>query len=38
MKYEEFINTKKITPIISGFDIDESKLNPNLFDFQRASR
>lgn len=36
MKYEEFIESKKISPIICGFDIDESQLNPSLADFQRA--
>lgn len=36
MKYEEFIESKKITPVISGFDIPESALNEHLFDFQRA--
>jgi hypothetical protein len=34
--YATFIETKKITPVISGFDISEDKLNLNLFDFQRA--
>jgi len=36
MKYEEFIEAKKIVPIISGFDVDENALNSNLFDFQRV--
>jgi len=36
MKYEEFIENKKIQPIISGFDIDADNLNSNLFDFQRV--
>ena len=34
--YEDFINSKKVTPIISGFDIDADTLNPSLFDFQRV--
>lgn len=36
MKYDEFIATKKISPVISGFDISYDKLNQHLFDFQRA--
>ena len=32
--YQSFLDAKKITPIISGFDVDISKLNHNLFDFQ----
>ncbi len=36
MKYKEFIESKKIQPVISGFDVDENNLNKNLFDFQRA--
>ena len=36
MEYTDFINRKKIKPVISGFDIDENDLNPHLFDFQRA--
>ena len=34
--YQEFLEKKKITPIISGFDIDADSLNANLFDFQRV--
>lgn len=34
--YLSFLEKKKITPIISGFDIDPDDLNDNLFDFQRA--
>ena len=34
--YQQFIESKKIQPVISGFDIDGEKLNENLFDFQRA--
>jgi len=33
--YEKFLKTKKKTFISSGFEIDESELNKNLFDFQR---
>ena len=36
MKYEEFIDSKKIKPVISGFDVELDSLNINLFDFQRA--
>lgn len=36
MEYAEFIESKKINPVICGFDVDESQLNPNLADFQRA--
>ena len=36
MEYDKFLDSKKVTNIISGFDIDESKLNGSLFDFQRA--
>jgi len=36
MKYEEFIESKKIQPVIAGFDVDENSLNDNLFDFQRV--
>ena len=36
MEYYEFIESKKIQPVICGFDIDGEKLNRNLFDFQRA--
>jgi len=34
MDYNEFLETKKKSFISSGFDIDESELNNNLFDFQ----
>ena len=36
MKYEEFLEAKKIKPVISGFDVEADELNENLFDFQRA--
>jgi hypothetical protein len=36
MEYKEFIESKKIKPVIAGFDVDENSLNANLFDFQRA--
>jgi len=35
MKYSKFLQTKEKSFISSGFDIDESKLNHNLFDFQK---
>jgi DNA modification methylase len=34
--YQDFLEAKKLTPIISGFDVEESDLNSNLFDFQRV--
>ena len=34
MDYQEFLKTKEKKHISSGFDIDESKLNSNMFDFQ----
>ena len=36
MDYEKFIESKKIKPVISGFDVDAETLNTHLFDFQRA--
>ena len=33
--YQEFLKTKQKTFIESGFEIDESELNPNLFPFQK---
>ena len=38
MTYDEFLETKQKTHIFSGFDIDESELNPMLFDFQKFSK
>lgn len=35
MDYKEFLKTKERRVISSGFDIDESDLNPMLFDFQK---
>jgi len=35
--YQEFLKSKQKTFIESGFEIDESELNSNLFDFQRYS-
>lgn len=35
MTYEEFLQTKQKTHQTSGFDVDESQLNANLFPFQR---
>ena len=35
MNYEQFLQTKQKTHIHSGFDIEESELNENLFPFQR---
>ena len=36
VNYTEFLELKKVKPIISGFDVDENVLNSNLFDFQRV--
>jgi DNA modification methylase len=35
MDYIEFLKTKQKSVVTSGFDIDESDLNPMLFDFQK---
>jgi hypothetical protein len=35
MDYQQFLKTKEKSHISSGFDIEESKLNSNLFDFQK---
>jgi DNA modification methylase len=35
MEYKEFLDTKKKSFIESGFEINESELNTNLFDFQK---
>lgn len=35
MEYKEFLKSKQRKVIESGFDIDESELNPMLFDFQK---
>ena len=37
MNYLEFLKTKQKAHILSGFDIDESELNPMLFPFQKFS-
>lgn len=36
LDYTEFLERKKVVPIISGFDIEADSLNSNLFDFQRV--
>lgn len=36
MEYAEFIEGKKIQPVICGFDVDANSLNENLKPFQRA--
>lgn len=33
--YQEFLKSKQKAHVLSGFDIDESELNPNLFPFQK---
>lgn len=35
MEYLEFLKTKQKNHILSGFDVDEKKLNSNMFDFQK---
>ena len=35
MNYNEFLKTKQKTHVNSGFEIDESQLNSNMFDFQK---
>ena len=35
MKYNEFISKKEMLDPSTGFEFDKSKLNENLFDFQR---
>ena len=35
MEYKEFLKTKEKNITLSGFDIQESELNPLLFDFQK---
>lgn len=35
MNYADFLETKKRKQILSGFDINESELNKNLFPFQK---
>lgn len=35
LSYTDFLKTKQKKVIESGFDVDESKLNPMLFDFQK---
>ena len=33
--YEEFLRNKTITTIDSGFKVDRSNLNRNLFEYQK---
>jgi len=35
MKYIEFLQTKQKTHVLSGFEVDETDLNTNLFPFQK---
>jgi hypothetical protein len=35
MEYEQFLKLKQKTHTISGFDINDSELNKNLFEFQK---
>ena len=35
MEYKEFLQTKQKNHIVSGFNVDQSDLNSNLFPFQR---
>ena len=34
-KYNEFLETKKTQKIVSGFQVEDTDLNPILFDFQK---
>ena len=34
-EYQKFLESKKVTKIESGFDVDISQLNPLLFEFQK---
>lgn len=36
MDYEQFLEQKKIAPVITGHDVDPERLNKYLFDFQRV--
>ena len=36
MKYTEFLEKKRSKIVNSGFEINESNLNKNLFDFQKS--
>jgi len=35
MKYTDFLQTKQKTHVLSGFEVDETDLNSNLFPFQK---
>ena len=35
MDYKEFLKTKAIVATPTGFDIDKSELNDNMFEFQK---
>ncbi len=35
MNYRDFLQQKEKRHILSGFDIDESELNSNMFPFQK---
>lgn len=35
MQYIDFLKTKQTLAVNAGFDIDKSKLNPQLFDYQK---
>ncbi len=35
MKYTEFLQTKQKTHVLSGFEVEETDLNTNLFPFQK---
>ena len=34
-EYDEFLETKKQSRVESGFHVEESELNPMLYDFQK---
>jgi hypothetical protein len=37
MEYRDFIRTKELEPVNSGFEVDDNWLNPSMFDHQRVS-
>lgn len=35
MRYIDFLKSKQTVVVNAGFDVDKSKLNPLLFDYQK---
>ena len=35
MQYIDFLKSKQAVAVNAGFDVDKSKLNPLLFDYQK---